>query len=301
MARGHLVLALGVGAALAYALRKGSQSPAYDRPLPHGPIGRDGIVQLAQEYLSLWLNADEDTRKALVAAIWKEAVGTEYKGEPWSAAFVTNVVNTAIPGALYRTAKHATYVAKANEGFGSYRVPFLDEDERLDLRPGDIIVKSRPGQPPPTEEEFKRGDYLSHADIVVEVTPDEAITIGGNKANGGVAIERYPLREDGVPLPPAFAVLQLKDEPMSNLVVDLDLSNYDWPEGARVTLSPPGYRRAKSNEVSQDMRENAVQALSFPLGSVIPLDGYAIGIEHHEDAKRGVHKGASVFLASSVS
>lgn len=180
-------------------------------PSPHGDTARERIVSLAREYLSLWHSSSPEQRRAIVESIWQSAVGTEYDDEPWSAAFVTHVVNAAVPGALYRTAMHAVYTAQALRGFGRYRVvAYFLPDSLMELQPGDLVLKTRPGAPLPTAKEFDSGAYLSHADIVVSVSPSEIVTIGGNKLGGGIGVERYQLGPNGAPLPPVFAVLLLE-------------------------------------------------------------------------------------------
>jgi hypothetical protein len=210
-----------LGAVLLGVLARGKRAP-FDAPSPHGEGARERIVSLAWEYLNLWRNSGADARAAIVESIWDDAVGTPYQREPWSAAFVTHVVNTAAPRALFRSAKHSIYTAKALRGFGEYRVlAYFDSESEIALQPGDLVLKPRPGEPPPTFEQFETGDYLSHADIVVEVNPTDVVTIGANKTGGGVGVERYPLGPNGAPLPPVFAVLLL-DAPAVDLTKGAD-------------------------------------------------------------------------------
>jgi hypothetical protein len=209
--------ALGPGLAVAAGLLFGAAMlnrrprARFSSPLSRAVTPRARVIDLANAYLSLWTNADPDTRKAITESIWENAVGTSWKGEPWSAAFVTHVVNTAYPGALYPSAKHSIYTAEALEGFGHYHVvPVGSLIEPL--RPGDLLLKPRAGAPAPSWDEVAEGNYLSHADIVTEVGPDFVQAIGGNKLGGGIARERYPLGPDGRPLLPVFAVLLLDDQ-----------------------------------------------------------------------------------------
>lgn len=80
-----------------------------------------------------------------------------------------------------------------------------------------------------------------------------------------------------------------------------DPVHWDFPAtDSGVYLSPYGYRRALQSEVTPVMMQDAVSSLSKPIGSFLIRDGYAIGLEHHHNAEKGRHKGASVFLPTAL-
>lgn len=79
-----------------------------------------------------------------------------------------------------------------------------------------------------------------------------------------------------------------------------DPVHFDFPkDGGGVYMQPQGYRRAKQDEVSSSMMSDAINSLTLPIGTFLIRDGYAIGLEHHENASKGRHKGATVFLPSA--
>jgi hypothetical protein len=81
-----------------------------------------------------------------------------------------------------------------------------------------------------------------------------------------------------------------------------DPVHWDFPEkDSGVYLSPYGYRRALNAEVTPAMRSEAVAALKEPIGTFLIRDGYAIGLEHHQNAEKGRHKGATVFIPTAAS
>lgn len=79
-----------------------------------------------------------------------------------------------------------------------------------------------------------------------------------------------------------------------------DPVHWDFPhDNGGVYMTPAGFRRARDYEVSSAMRQDAATTLAQPLGTFVIRDGYALGVEHHESAERGRHKGVSVFLPSA--
>lgn len=65
--------------------------------------------------------------------------------------------------------------------------------------------------------------------------------------------------------------------------------------------SIPGYRRARSDEVTPEMSSAAVQLLYRPVGSVYDaVDGDSkFAVESHCSQAKGWHKGVSVFVRIS--
>jgi hypothetical protein len=140
----------------------------------------------------------------------------------WSAVFVTACVRGAqiaegleavIPpgrthvGAdelLKAAVAHATYIIEARERRrrtlprqrGTYHA--FTPTERAPVR-GDIIVQDRDAttEARVTTLTALRAGRLTHGDIVVEVQPGFAITIGGNLDSNSVRRRRYPLNDQG--------------------------------------------------------------------------------------------------------
>lgn len=109
---------------------------------------------------------------------------------PWSAAFISHVMEKSGSGADFKkSASHSTYIVdsiknrKNNTGvFKGYK------PDEVKIEVGDLI--GRPRQNGVTYD--TTGNYASHTDIVVEVTPNEAKMIGGNVGNS-VTMTKVPL------------------------------------------------------------------------------------------------------------
>lgn len=197
------------------ALRRTSQAPEEEieeMPFAFNPGTGDArarIVSNAEGLKALWDTAEPETRAQIVTWLWQEAVGWELPGEPWSAVFVVAVVNAAVPGALEKSALHTGYAIGALKGKGLYEA--LRPEEATDLRPGDILIKPRIGKSAQFDDLYK-GTFTSHGDIIVSVTDDAYLTIGGNKTQGNIAYEAYSRNDDGSPTAPVFVALRLKDQ-----------------------------------------------------------------------------------------
>jgi hypothetical protein len=181
--------------------------------IPIGETTRERIVSLALGYLAEWKTLDEAQRAALIESFWLKSVGSiqgAEQGWPWSAAFIVAVVNEAQPGALPSTARHTDYARAALTGTG-----YAAEDARTftDIRPGDLVLKPRPGGAQSFDDLANPAGFDAHADIVTAVSPSYVQTVGGNKIGGALAEERYGRNPDGSLTSPAIAVLRLKEQP----------------------------------------------------------------------------------------
>lgn len=116
-------------------------------------------------------------------------------GWPWSAAFISFVMNQAGAGTRFDyAAQHAYYISRAitalqndNQaaGYWCYRLG----DERPAV--GDIVCWSR--QPGIDYDHQNHGSYLGHSDLIVAVADDQVEIIGGNVDN---SVTRRPLTLD---------------------------------------------------------------------------------------------------------
>jgi len=141
----------------------------------------------------------EDGWYQRVGTYWLDGTSTQSvdgrnDGMPWSAAFISWVMEESGAGLRFRTStQHSVYIYQAirdlrqsNDAAG-YWCWRLNE---LKPRIGDIVCWSRQtgidydhqGNPP--------GVYNGHCDIVVEVLPDRVNVIGGNVGN---SVTRRPL------------------------------------------------------------------------------------------------------------
>lgn len=131
------------------------------------------------------------------------------RGVPWSAAFISYVVRNS--GADYANFKfaaaHSLFTHDAiqarvqsltNRPFWGYR----RSEKRPDL--GDIIVRNRGRNSYSYDFAENHSQYISHSDIVVEVTTHVARVIGGNvgdtvsmRTSGADDLQEYDLDQDG--------------------------------------------------------------------------------------------------------
>lgn len=117
---------------------------------------------------------------------------------PWSAAFVSYMVNLAGAGPQFPyNAQHSAYfyrtindkLTRRSKAFLGYRVA------ELTIAPGDILGMNR-GTKPPIDYDWAahHDDYGSHADIVVAVDGNGTVhTVGGNvgRAPGEIGTKQF--------------------------------------------------------------------------------------------------------------
>lgn len=244
------------------------------------------IVERALFEHDLWDGREETTAfgSARIRKYWEEGVGVIPGYGPevaWSGSFVAWVAHQGAPGTLARSGRHSVYAraainnpkVQAYKAYPAYVV--------TDVRPGDIVLKGRPGESHTFGVLHADESINSHADIVVEVSPKEAIAIGGNKTGNTVRKEVYPRAPDGTVMGGVFAVLRSGPAP-------------SW------YFNAPEWRRARDSEVTPEMRADAVTAVrALALGELLYGDDYLIAVETHWDAQRGHHRGASVFLPAT--
>lgn len=186
----------------------------------------ESIESLLQATIAEWLmfekgkaREDEDPYYRYVGAMW-EAIGEDYDGRsrypngeevPWSAAFISWVVRKS--GAAYSNFRFASshsvfsndaiqarVVGRTNRPFWGYR--------RSERRPeiGDIIHRNRGAGAFTFDYAENHSNFISHSDVVVEVTSSVARVIGGNVGDtvsmrsidgSGDNIQEYNLDSNG--------------------------------------------------------------------------------------------------------
>ncbi|WP_318370768.1 DUF2272 domain-containing protein [Enterobacter sp.] len=187
-----------------------------------------------QAAIAEWLRFDKgkgNEREApyyhYVREMWA-AIGEPWDGRsrfdngdevPWSAAFISWVVRQA--GEAYDNfrfaASHSVYVNNAikarytgrtDKPFWGYRI------NEVKPAPGDIIQKNWPEHHYSFSYAENHSDYNSHADIVVEVTPDVVRVLGGNVGDTvafGIDVQEYELDKDGFIKPNQHIIAILKN------------------------------------------------------------------------------------------
>ncbi|MFY9827296.1 MAG: DUF2272 domain-containing protein [Rhodoplanes sp.] len=183
------------------------------------PVSKE-IEALLRSVVREWVRFDKghgneeiQPYRGYVHEMW-ESIGEDYDGAstypdgsdvPWSAAFISFVVRNAGVGyekfkfaAAHSVFAHdaiqARFMQLANRPFWGYR--------RTEQRPtiGDIIVRNRAGNDLSFDFAENHSQYVSHSDVVVEVTEHVARVMGGNVSDTvsfGTTIQEYTLNEDG--------------------------------------------------------------------------------------------------------
>lgn len=196
--------------------------------------GRPEIEALLRTTIDEWLRFDKgqgderaDPYCGFVRQMWA-AIGESYDGRskypngeevPWSAAFISWVVRKA--GAAYANfqfaASHSVFVNNAikarvtnrlDKPFWGYRIT----EKKPEL--GDIIQRNRGGGSFSFSFAENHSQYISHSDIVVQVTPDVVRVIGGNVSDTvtfGGDLQEYDLDASGFIKPGQKVIALLKN------------------------------------------------------------------------------------------
>jgi len=121
------------------------------------------------------------------------------RGQPWSAAFISFVAQTAGYSNFKFAAAHSTYVYDAvdKRGTGDTTAPFWSFDVN-EHKPqlGDLVCRGRDGVSITSMSSLPTGGFKSHCDIVVDIKDTEVRTLGGN-VNQSVSMTSYPLNSAG--------------------------------------------------------------------------------------------------------
>jgi len=195
---------------------------------------RPEVEALLRATLDEWLrfdkgHADErsDPYYKYVREMWA-AIGEPYDGRsryangeevPWSAAFISWVVRQAGPAyANFRfAASHSVFVNNAikarlterlDKPFWGYRI----NEQKPQI--GDIIQRNRASGSFSYSYAENHAEYISHSDIVVEVTPDVARVLGGNVSDTVTMssdLQEYRLDSEGFIEPGQRVIAVLKN------------------------------------------------------------------------------------------
>lgn len=146
----------------------------------------------------------EDPQFRFIGEMW-QAIGLPHDGLdtdiPWSAAAISFMVRQASGAApkyghFKFAANHSRYIHDAIKRHGDPQAPFWGT--RISAqRPqiGDIVARWRE-VPVSFDTAATHSAFKSHTDIIVSLTPIEAIAIGGNVSDS-VGLTRYPLTAAG--------------------------------------------------------------------------------------------------------
>ncbi len=147
------------------------------------------LVSKAENELKLFGGMPENTSplKERIGEYWDFLKRPDLDGGddvPWSAAFVSYMVNLAGANTTFPySTQHSVYfyrtindkMIKKATAFWGYRV------SEVTIEPGDILGMNRSNKPPIDYDwAMTHGDYFSHSDIVVAVDKKSVETIGGN-------------------------------------------------------------------------------------------------------------------------
>ncbi len=115
---------------------------------------------------------------------------------------------TASHSVYVNNAIKARYTGRTDKPFWGYRI------NEVKPAPGDIIQKNWPEHHYSFSYAENHSDYNSHADIVVEVTPDVVRVLGGNVGDTvafGIDVQEYELDKDGFIKPNQHIIAILKN------------------------------------------------------------------------------------------
>lgn len=196
-----------------------------------GPLTTEALLKAA---IKEWVNFDKGQGHeksapyyTYVGKMWA-AIGESYDGRsrypsgedvPWSAAFISWVVREAGPAYVNFkfAASHSVFVNNAIKARVTNRLDKPFWGYRITEKPpalGDIIQRNRSGGTFTYSYAENHSEYISHSDIVVEVTPDMVRVVGGNVGNtvalGGEAQE-YQLDARGFIEPGQNVIALLKN------------------------------------------------------------------------------------------
>ncbi|MGD9885243.1 MAG: DUF2272 domain-containing protein, partial [Reyranella sp.] len=115
---------------------------------------------------------------------------------PWSAAFISWVIRRAGAGSRFRySTQHSVFISQGIRDFLQQRQAASYWTVRLAAvqpKVGDLVCWAR--QAGVDYDHQNGGDYKGHTDLVVEVTADKVMVVGGNVGN---SVTKRPLRLDG--------------------------------------------------------------------------------------------------------
>ncbi len=173
-------------------------------PLPAElkPERMAGLWQRVGEY---WWLALEPSQKEAAWTGKHDSNGTEFAASQdgryaWSAAFVSYVMRIAGAGSRFPYSRsHSEYINIAadpgQKQFAAWVVT-AERPEAYPPQPGDLICAGRGRAGELRFDDLPTGDFPSHCDIVVAVTPGQLTVIGGN-VDDAVTMKHVPTTPDG--------------------------------------------------------------------------------------------------------
>jgi hypothetical protein len=178
----------------------------------------NSVASAALKELEVWkggLKETDPAAEAIIRGYW-ESTGQAFppKGveESWSAAFISHVMkNSGVPNSLIPSGAHIFYSRQAFKDrgvpgrYGAFR------PDEVQIEPGDIVVRGRPGgQSFSFEDLQKGGDFIpTHGDVVTDVTSNGATLVGGNIRND-VSTKSSTLSGGFIKDPAVVAVLKFQ-------------------------------------------------------------------------------------------
>ena len=149
----------------------------------------------------------EDPLRSDIGRMWESAGSKEgWDGatkQPWSAAYISDVMKRAGVDNFDSSIKHSTYINGAIEARKAGDTEASHWGYKTDERapqPGDLLCFARANSGA-TFEDQKQGEYASHCDIVTGVRPGFVDVIGGNvgdDVNDSVSARSFTTDENGM-------------------------------------------------------------------------------------------------------
>jgi len=143
------------------------------------------LIKLANDELAKWKGIKEGNKATIqdLRNYWKKganviATDSYYINNAWSAAFISYLMRTAGAGdKFFYSPRHSEYIqaAKRNRKNNIKTFQAFRKNEQP-VKPGDLICYPR--QEGITYD--TGGNYYAHCDLVTEIKPGTAVTVGGN-------------------------------------------------------------------------------------------------------------------------
>jgi len=261
---------------------------------------RANSVRIANQELARWGNgsikeADPRMRQVL-QDYWATGTGNHFtqaqlgdptfqKQHPWSAAFISWVMQQAGAGQIFRrSAGHAVYIHWAKENrlrnqpnpFKAYRV------SEVAPRVGDLVCKSRAGSGA-TYDTIQPG-MKTHCDIVIEVRPGQLVTVGGNVRNSVSQTKVHTDANGFIQDPAYFAVIRYEDGTLPRPSVSPPSLPTPSAPGGRPRSGAPRLIRKETQPPGTTLYINLDLGITDRLGGTAPTttgifipDGYVPG------------------------
>lgn len=158
-------------------------------------IGKElsGLQEIVEKELQFWAGKKETDKEAfsVLEKYWENIGWTTQQwtpsGVPWSAAFISWVVNQVDSG-FPKSAGHYYYALDSSKGVGGWTAWKTDSNGKIKAQVGDIHIRQRADSKNPT---------AGHGDVVFKIENGKAYLAGGNLGNSARVEKTLSLDSEG--------------------------------------------------------------------------------------------------------